>query len=498
MSSAFERLFKAMRDYPQPMNATGLNGYLAGVVLGPEEVIDRPWMQAALGLAPGKPVPARLREQFEAAATEIGEALVEDRFEPVLATEERGGLRLPRADLWCQGFVAAVGLAEGAWEERSERQPQLGKPLLILQVIAEPERHGPIFFGEEVDLTAPEFLLELRAQLIPAIRTVVAEVFFGEDAEGVDEAEWQQFVEAATAAEEALAAELPAHSDQEVITLLVELGAMLPRCVIEECIRRNATIQPHLLALIEDEALWRREDEAAWAPIHAACALGGMEGAAATGVILQLLTRREAAEAQPYEVLDGRWPHLFRNKPEAQSELRHIAEHRENSWYTRTAAVSCVLDRASLEGRLEEALDWAAAIACDDSEDVDTRINVARHLLEMPRERHRSCLEAMAAQPLGSLDDLSAAEIEDAFDAEEDSPEWEWLGAPLDFYSPEEAATRFLQDRMFAEASGEDDEELFDDAAYEPVPFVRESPKVGRNDPCPCGSGKKYKKCCMA
>lgn len=26
--------------------------------------------------------------------------------------------------------------------------------------------------------------------------------------------------------------------------------------------------------------------------------------------------------------------------------------------------------------------------------------------------------------------------------------------------------------------------------------FRREEPKVGRNDPCPCGSGKKYKKCC--
>ena len=24
----------------------------------------------------------------------------------------------------------------------------------------------------------------------------------------------------------------------------------------------------------------------------------------------------------------------------------------------------------------------------------------------------------------------------------------------------------------------------------------REEPKVGRNDPCPCGSGKKHKKCC--
>ena len=27
-------------------------------------------------------------------------------------------------------------------------------------------------------------------------------------------------------------------------------------------------------------------------------------------------------------------------------------------------------------------------------------------------------------------------------------------------------------------------------------PIHRDEPKVGRNDPCPCGSGKKYKKCC--
>ena len=33
-----------------------------------------------------------------------------------------------------------------------------------------------------------------------------------------------------------------------------------------------------------------------------------------------------------------------------------------------------------------------------------------------------------------------------------------------------------------------------DDSANAPV--VRKSEKVGRNDPCPCGSGKKYKHCC--
>ena len=28
------------------------------------------------------------------------------------------------------------------------------------------------------------------------------------------------------------------------------------------------------------------------------------------------------------------------------------------------------------------------------------------------------------------------------------------------------------------------------------VTVKNEGPKVGRNDPCPCGSGKKYKNCC--
>ncbi len=28
-----------------------------------------------------------------------------------------------------------------------------------------------------------------------------------------------------------------------------------------------------------------------------------------------------------------------------------------------------------------------------------------------------------------------------------------------------------------------------------PAP-IQKAPKVGRNDPCPCGSGKKFKKCC--
>ena len=36
----------------------------------------------------------------------------------------------------------------------------------------------------------------------------------------------------------------------------------------------------------------------------------------------------------------------------------------------------------------------------------------------------------------------------------------------------------------------------FDEGQVIPDTFIRTEAKVGRNDPCPCGSGKKYKKCC--
>jgi preprotein translocase subunit SecA len=35
-----------------------------------------------------------------------------------------------------------------------------------------------------------------------------------------------------------------------------------------------------------------------------------------------------------------------------------------------------------------------------------------------------------------------------------------------------------------------------DTASAVPATVVRDDKKVGRNDPCPCGSGRKYKKCC--
>jgi hypothetical protein len=53
-------------------------------------------------------------------------------------------------------------------------------------------------------------------------------------------------------------------------------------------------------------------------------------------------------------------------------------------------------------------------------------------------------------------------------------------------------------DDLFDEDFFEDDSEDFGTplSLLHPDTYVRETRKVGRNEPCPCGSGKKYKKCC--
>jgi preprotein translocase subunit SecA len=52
------------------------------------------------------------------------------------------------------------------------------------------------------------------------------------------------------------------------------------------------------------------------------------------------------------------------------------------------------------------------------------------------------------------------------------------------------AAAARKQGEPQAEEAGDDG-----DVAAKAETVRRERPKVGRNDPCPCGSGKKYKKC---
>lgn len=82
----------------------------------------------------------------------------------------------------------------------------------------------------------------------------------------------------------------------------------------------------------------------------------------------------------------------------------------------------------------------------------------------------------------------------------------DWPKEPLDKEKEDELiswmatgaarAYRYFADDRRDLANAQYEDSLDDEAFYIAEPYRRASPKVGRNDPCPCGSGRKYKRCC--
>jgi SEC-C motif-containing protein len=67
----------------------------------------------------------------------------------------------------------------------------------------------------------------------------------------------------------------------------------------------------------------------------------------------------------------------------------------------------------------------------------------------------------------------------------------------VEFIAAYSVKTTAMKHHEKAEFKKENGQWYFYDGTIVPShPFIREAPKTGRNDPCPCGSGKKFKKCC--
>jgi hypothetical protein len=275
---------------------------------------------------------------------------------------------------------------------------------------------------------------------------------------------------------------------QALLALMTRNDDRVPRNVIDECARRGDEMADLLARVIHDRRWNTGELEPGewWLRLHAAMILGLMQGSRAGMLLAELMERIDDFEDEDlHDWLTGYWPALFRNKPdEAIEAVRALAEDRDVSWWVRVDAAHVVIAAAETQGAdaLDRALEWAAGLAFDDSEPPGLRGLLGNTLLDHARPQDRPQLEALADQQPHRDRIFGRTDIARVYAGERSEPLWHRMRDPWSFYTPERAAER---QRVL------DEEE-------EPIePFVRSAPKVGRNDPCPCGSGRKYKKCCL-
>ena len=296
-------------------------------------------------------------------------------------------------------------------------------------------------------------------------------------------------------------AQLASLGTPELWQLLVRHEDRVPRNLIDECARRGDEFLDLAAVALESERFWTEDQTRgeAWAPIHAAMILGLMPHDRA-GVLLAAYMRRMAREDDLQDWLASCWPAFFRNKPREQLELlKALGGDGSVVWFMRLEAIDATLAMAEVHGDavLGPTLEWAAGFAFDQQEDELLRDLLASTLLDFAPPQHRAQLESMADE--GVWDGLDRDDIERIYAAGGEERHWARRSDPWSFYSPEEIEAR---QRRWADGDSptEDEEDIFDGEADLDVvqTYVRSTPKIGRNDPCPCGSGKKYKKCCLA
>ncbi len=281
----------------------------------------------------------------------------------------------------------------------------------------------------------------------------------------------------------------------DLVAELIRREDRVPLALFEACVARGDALLSRLRAILSRPEHWEGEcpEGEWWLALHAAKIAGRLSSPAAAEMLLLLLECVERYPDDPIFEWIGCFAVLWLNKPARfLPALRARAEAASDPAAAYDAAY-CAVALASQAGpdTFEETLDWVAQLASDASRDADTRYMLGNLLLDFPRERHRPLLMRLAEEQQQLLMPYFDRHcVERAFTVG-DKPEWEGAEAPDAFYQPEAIA------RRHARAIASSPKETTKSQPAQTGTYVRQQPKIGRNDPCPCGSGKKYKKCCL-
>ncbi|MGH7255255.1 MAG: YecA family protein, partial [Nitrospirales bacterium] len=228
-------------------------------------------------------------------------------------------------------------------------------------------------------------------------------------------------------------------------------------------------------------------------------------------VVPALIRAMEHADAQDCDWVMSEIPAIMgRLGAPARPALTGLLAERSRPPYLRATAAEALAATSLYDStELHSLFALISSRFADPIEDEDLRGLAGNTLLDFQRSEYKDALLAFAREQeqkhrenrLWPLP-FSEEDIEEAFARPQPSLahyDRDWL----EFYSPEAIARRQARWAEEARKRAEHDftaEDLLEedlDDLLPPMPVVRSQPKVDRNDPCPCGSGKKYKKCCL-
>ena len=288
--------------------------------------------------------------------------------------------------------------------------------------------------------------------------------------------------------------------DSKLVNLLFTEEDRLPRAAVDEFIKRgNSMIEP-LSKILLEESNWTKERPEFWTPIHAVFILGAIGTQEA---VSPLITAIKWSEKYNVDWVFEVFPSIFgKIGIPALESLRQFVQDKEQDWYVRTIALQGL---ASITLKNPEVADdiffYINSFYTNLHEDMDFRVQAANTLLDFVRSEYKESLLAFCQEerrfrekepfPIVAFDEKDVERIFSTNGKHIALYTRDWLS----FYDEEHIKKR--QERWKTEAEKKVERQYEDESEELLEPPAQETPKIGRNSPCPCGSGKKYKKCCM-
>jgi hypothetical protein len=290
-------------------------------------------------------------------------------------------------------------------------------------------------------------------------------------------------------------------SDEELTELLVTEEDRLPRAAVDEFIARGERMVPYLAEIISQSYSWTKRLPEWWAVVHATFILGAIGSKEA---VLPLLKAVRYASEHDCDWVTTTLPSIFgRIGPDAADGLQMIALDRTSDWYVRATAIeglaAVTLSHSDVS---DEIFRFIGSIFTDEQEERNIRDAAGNVLLDFKREEYKDALTAYGRE----ADDMMGGNLfyPVAF-AESDviralgpgeKTLWHYMRNWLQFYDE-----NYINDRQ--KRWKKEDKERRQRGIKERgkllhsgSPSIHKEAKTGRNEPCPCGSGKKFKKCC--
>ncbi len=277
-------------------------------------------------------------------------------------------------------------------------------------------------------------------------------------------------------------------TDKELGDLFFTEEDRLPRAAVDEVLRRGERMAPPLSDIVSNQFNWTRPFPEWWAVVHASFLLGAIGTESAVVPLLRALRWADAFDCD--WVTEAMPAMLGRVGPPAIPHLKAMVMDQTTGCFARSMAMEGLGLMARHNPEIKQDIGaFLYSVFADEKNDLDVKQFAGNTLLDLRCAEYKEPLLAFGREERMRQEEDRFYPVHFDDDDVERALGSGGQGRPaydrdwMSFYDDEEIEARQKRWRKEEE-----------DLRKESMPA---NIKIGRNAPCPCGSGKKFKKCCL-